>query len=589
MNLSLMRSFGELNRKFANVSLETPTYEDVYKEITLSDLYEYRDTILLSSNYHACHNAMKNIRRYLTQNISLDRIQSIFDLGIQDRIVGILREPGYDELKYETAWTITNLAYGTTAQTENLIDSGIIDALIQCFRTTDNFRVKSQSAWALANVSIESPHYRESMAQDQLIGDLAQALIEKCEIIYKNLTSDTNQENAYQVSNEQIIVNNKIDSDDVKDLTWALANICRGGFKTAEHWEQYLLSFNAFSRCIHFNNQEIWSEACWGLSRILSNMYNYEPFFDSLNLHPGLCSRLIYLLKDQNTQTVLPVLQTISNFSSGPNEYIEILLDADLLNNIWWYMTPDTHHQLRRNAILTVANLAAGSEQIVRKVVYSDNIMQSVMVHISVPGHVYQPEDCQWLPSSRSVVPESKEEWRIVKEALWVLSNITTLASDDCICALLRNHNKLIKLLTSLLYFHRINASICLKIIDVLIRIVDRTNQISELTPPVHPIPRNPYAEEMMREGVIPALTYLCRELSSSELTQQTDVLNTAIMCSSPHPENAYNNTTASASAFGLSRYGIQIPGPNVRRIVHGIEDGDVRLIENAINGICLT
>lgn len=42
---------------------------------------------------------MKNIRRYLTQNISLDRIQTIFDLGIQDRIVGILREPGYDELK----------------------------------------------------------------------------------------------------------------------------------------------------------------------------------------------------------------------------------------------------------------------------------------------------------------------------------------------------------------------------------------------------------------------------------------------------------------------------------------------------------
>lgn len=173
----------------------------------------------------------------------------------------------------------------------------------------------------------------------------------------------------------------------------------------------------------------------------------------------------------------------------------------------------------------------------------------------------------------------------------WSLISIIQLilTCTRFISALLRNHNKLIKLLTSLLYFHRINASICLKIIDVLIRIVDRTNQISELTPPVHPIPRNPYAEEMMREGVIPALTYLCRELSSSELTQQTDVLNTAIMCSSPHPENAYNNTTASASAFGLSRYGIQIPGPNVRRIVHGVEDGDVRLIENAINGICLT
>ena len=42
---------------------------------------------------------MKNVRRYLTQDISLERIQNVFDLGIQDRIATILRKPGYDELK----------------------------------------------------------------------------------------------------------------------------------------------------------------------------------------------------------------------------------------------------------------------------------------------------------------------------------------------------------------------------------------------------------------------------------------------------------------------------------------------------------
>lgn len=129
------------------------------------------------------------------------------------------------------------------------------------------------------------------------------------------------------------------------------------------------------------------------------------------------------------------------------------------------------------------------------------------------------------------------------------------------------------------------NLSICLKILDVLIRIVDRTNQISELTPPVQPIPRNPYAEEMVREGAISVLTHLCRELSSDELNEQTEILHAAIMSSSP---TSQSNTIGLASAFGLSRYGIQLPGPNVRRIVHGVEDGDVRLIENAINGIQL-
>jgi hypothetical protein len=130
---------------------------------------------------------------------------------------------------------------------------------------------------------------------------------------------------------------------------------------------------------------------------------------------------------------VLPALQTVSNFSSGPNEYIEVLLDADLLNSVWWYMTSDTPQQLRRNAILTVSNLAAGHEQIVRKVVYNENIMKSVIAHIVIPGHVYHTEECKWIASNRSTIPDSKEEWKIVKESLYVLSNITTLANDDCI------------------------------------------------------------------------------------------------------------------------------------------------------------
>lgn len=126
-------------------------------------------------------------------------------------------------------------------------------------------------------------------------------------------------------------------------------------------------------------------------------------------------------------------MQTISNFSSGPNSYIEVLLNADLLNGIWWYLSPDTHQQLRRNAMLTVSNLAAGNEQIVRKVVYNENIMQNVMSHITVPGHIYSFEEYKWISSTKALNPESKEEWRIVKEALWVLSNIMTLADDDCI------------------------------------------------------------------------------------------------------------------------------------------------------------
>jgi hypothetical protein len=151
----------------------------------------------------------------------------------------------------------------------------------------------------------------------------------------------------------------------------------------------------------------------------------------------------------------------------------------------------------------------------------------------------------------------------------------------NAVCsALLRTYSKLIKSLASLLHFSRLPASICLKIVEILIRIIERTSKIAELTPPVQPHPRNPFSEEMMREGVIQALRYLCKQVESEELTEQTELLYTAIMPSHPG--------AGVANAFGLSRSGLSLPGPNVRRIVHSLEDGDVRLIEDAIHGIKL-
>ncbi|RCH82384.1 hypothetical protein CU098_007919, partial [Rhizopus stolonifer] len=285
---------------------------------------------------------------------------------------------------------------------------------------------------------------------------------------------------------------------------------------------------------------------------------------------------------NQPPQAVLSVLQTISNFSSGPNEFIEVLLNADLLNNIWWYLSPDTHHQLRRNAMLTISNLAAGHEQIVRKVVHNENIMQYVIAHLHIPGHIYHQDTHKWVASINASNPESTEEWRIVKESLWVLSNITTLADNDCICALLRNYTNMIQLLSRLLHYPRLPEPICLKVVDVLLRIVDRTNKISELTPPVEPSPRNSYAEEMINEGVMPELNYLCLQIESQELMAQVELLHAALLASSPMSSQA----SGLASAFGLPTFGNQLSGPNVRRIVHGYEDGDVRLIEDAINSI---
>lgn len=136
-----------------------------------------------------------------------------------------------------------------------------------------------------------------------------------------------------------------------------------------------------------------------------------------------------------------------------------------------------------------------------------------------------------------------------------------------------------------MLHFSRLPSSICIKIVEIFTLIIERTGKIAELTPPVQPHPRNPFAVEMMRDGVVPALRYLCHEIQSQELAEQTEILNTAIMSS--HVQQQVSGAGL-ASAFGLSRNGVSLPGPNVRRIVHSLEDGDVRFIEDAVHGIKL-
>lgn len=99
------------------------------------------------------------------------------------------------------------------------------------------------------------------MALEEIIGDVAQTLSNKCELIYQKLISVIHAQEIYEDNEGHIVCNNKTDSDDVKDLTWSLSNLCRGGFRTSEHWKQYLAAFTAFSYCIFFNNNDVWTEA----------------------------------------------------------------------------------------------------------------------------------------------------------------------------------------------------------------------------------------------------------------------------------------------------------------------------------------
>jgi hypothetical protein len=108
------------------------------------------------------------------------------------------------------------------------------------------------------------------------------------------------------------------------------------------------------------------------------------------------------------------------------------LLEADLLNTLWWFCSPDIPHPLRRNALLTISNLASGEPQVISQLVDNENVMRTLLYHLCIPGHEYK-EAGEWVLGEDLRPGSFVEESRVMEEALIVYINIMTFAADNCI------------------------------------------------------------------------------------------------------------------------------------------------------------
>nr|XP_043615789.1 uncharacterized protein LOC122587688 [Erigeron canadensis] len=88
-------------------------------------------------------------------------IEQVVQSKTLDRLVEFL--PSVDlspKLQLQAAWSLTNIASGTTQQTQAVIDSGAIPILVKLFfsATSD---VYEQAVWALGNITGDSPQCRD--------------------------------------------------------------------------------------------------------------------------------------------------------------------------------------------------------------------------------------------------------------------------------------------------------------------------------------------------------------------------------------------------------------------------------------------
>lgn len=121
------------------------------------------------------------------------------------------------------------------------------------------------------------------------------------------------------------------------------------------------------------------------------------------------------------------------NITSGPNSCVEGLLRTPILTSITRLLEPQAPNEIRRDAFLVISNLAAGNEKMIKHVIEHKVVMNSVVAHITVPGYTYSNDPAQWTPTLTNAYYMKNDEWKVTKEALWIIFNIVSLGSDSSV------------------------------------------------------------------------------------------------------------------------------------------------------------
>mmetsp|Transcript_5216 Transcript_5216/g.15597 ORF Transcript_5216/g.15597 Transcript_5216/m.15597 type:complete len:539 (+) Transcript_5216:58-1674(+) len=342
---------------------------------------------VFSDNIEEQFNSTVKIRELLSMAES-PPIHQVVQGGVVPAFVQFLMMEQYPKMQFEAAWALTNIASGTSSQTQIVIEAGAVPVFVRLLSATKE-EVREQAVWALGNIAGDGPACRNLVLDHDALDPLLTRL--------REATS----------------------RGMLRNLTWALSNLCRG--KPPPKFRKVRAALPMLASLVRDDDEEVIADACWALSYLSDGDNNQVQEVIEMQV----VRRLVELLNHEKTAIQIPALRTIGNIVTGNDDQTQVVIRFGALPALYSLLSSE-RKSIRKEACWTISNITAGNKDQVQAVL-----------------------DCGLFPPIIYLLKHA--EFDVKKEAAWAISNATYVGSaaqvnylvdEGCIeplCGLLRS------------------------------------------------------------------------------------------------------------------------------------------------------
>nr|KAF7438270.1 hypothetical protein H0235_000661 [Vespula pensylvanica] len=365
----------ETLQKRRNVPIADSTDEDdTEKNLSKIDL---KELVLKAESSDAAEQlqAVQSARKLLSSDRN-PPIDPLIQSGILPILVRCLEQHNCPSLQFEAAWALTNIASGTSAQTQAVVAAGAVPLFLHLLLSSQQ-NVCEQAVWALGNIIGDGPIPRDYVINLGVVQPLLRFIKPDIPLPF------------------------------LRNVTWVIVNLCRN--KEPPPPIQTIKDIlPALNILIHHTDINVLIDTVWALSYLTDGgNEQIQMVIDS-----GVVPRLIPLLSHKEVKLLTAALRAVGNIVTGSDEQTQVVLNCDALSHFPNLLT-HPKEKICKEAIWFLSNITAGNQTQVQAVI-----------------------DAGLLPLI--IRNLAKGEFQTQKEAAWAISNLTISGNSDQVARLIQ-------------------------------------------------------------------------------------------------------------------------------------------------------